>query len=98
MCRFLLAKSKQPVKPKKILTSFAKMAEKAKLMMEIGKAMVGDFPGLEIINGKNINHLNQFGKRKKDFQNSLNLIFFLFTREALLFHNIKIILSITNLI
>ena len=30
MCRFLLAKSKQPISPKKILTSFAKMAEKSK--------------------------------------------------------------------
>ena len=38
MCRFLLAKSKQPISPKKILTSFAKMAEKS-------KAFDGDWQG-----------------------------------------------------
>ena len=38
MCRFLLAKSKQPISPKKILGSFAKMAEKS-------KAYDGDWQG-----------------------------------------------------
>ena len=38
MCRFLLCKSKQPINPKKILCSFAKMAEKS-------KAYDGDWQG-----------------------------------------------------
>src|SRR3989339_300826 len=38
MCRFLLAKSKQPISPKKILSSFAKMAENS-------KAFDGDWQG-----------------------------------------------------
>ncbi len=38
MCRFLLAKSKQPISPKKILNSFAKMAQKS-------KAFDGDWQG-----------------------------------------------------
>lgn len=38
MCRFLLVKSKQPISPKKILGSFAKMAEKS-------KAYDGDWQG-----------------------------------------------------
>lgn len=38
MCRFLLCKSKQPISPKKILDSFAKMAQKS-------KAYDGDWQG-----------------------------------------------------